>query len=326
MWREISFVVERELVETWSDALLEAGAASVQAEDADADSPDEQALFGEPGMPQPDTLGWHRTRLCALLPAADDYQKVFGDAATLAGAEVPLDFSIRTFADEDWVRLTQSQFEPIHISERLVITPTWHLNREQPEAAVSPARPATTLASATPLALAPAARLITIVLDPGLAFGTGSHPTTRLCLRWLDQNLEPGQSLLDYGCGSGILAIAAAKLGARPIWGVDIDDQAVRSSADNARLNQVTIEFRSTRAAPPPSCEVVVANILATPLRLLAPMLESLVVPGGHLILAGLLERQIAEVSAAYSKIQLRPFATEDGWTCLVGRRLESGG
>ncbi len=306
MWRELSFIVERDWVERWCDALLEVGAASVQAEDADADSPDEQALFGEPGMPA--ALGWLRTRLCILLRANVDHPQVLRDAAAMLSLQTPLDLVSRVFQDEDWVRLTQSQFEPIRISQRLVITPTWHLTQRESEQAVG-LRPSDSELG------------ITLILDPGLAFGTGSHPTTRLCLRWLDQRLVAGQSLLDYGCGSGILAIAAVKLGAGPVYGVDIDEQAVRSSQDNATLNRVSIDWRSTRQPAPPACDVVVANILATPLKLLAPMLESLVRPGGDLILAGLLERQIDEVSRCYPAIALQAFAIEDGWACLAGKR-----
>ncbi len=309
MWRELSFIVARDDVERWCDALLEAGAASVQAEDADADSPDEQAIFGEPGMPAATSLGWLRTRLCFLLRAAADHQALLREAAASMSLEVPLDIAARVFEDEDWVRLTQSQFEPIQISPRMVITPTWHLQTE----AIKP--------SADPSADAGTAARIMIILDPGLAFGTGSHPTTRLCLRWLDQHLIAGQSVLDYGCGSGILAIAAAKLGASRVFGVDIDEQAIQSSRDNARQNHVTADWRSTRQSAPPACDVVLANILATPLKLLAPMLESLVNPGGRLVLAGLLERQIGEVSDCYPNVRLAPFAIEDGWACLAGGR-----
>lgn len=317
MWREIGFVVALEQVEAWSDALLEAGASSVQAEDADADSIDEQAIFGEPGLSQPARLGWQRTRLTALQPAQADAQSLLNTAAALLEAQAPLDFSTRVFADEDWVRLTQSQFEPIRISPRLLITPTWHLDRIRSESMVhaAPEQSVSSTSASTP---------ITIVLDPGLAFGTGSHPTTRLCLQWLDAHLRPGQTVLDYGCGSGILAIAAAKLGASSVQAIDIDEQAVRSTHENAQTNRVAVEVRSTRDAPPLPADVVVANILATPLKLLAPLLESLVLPNGYLILAGLLERQISEVAARYVQIDMRSWQVNDGWACLVGQRTNT--
>lgn len=295
VWREIRWLLAGDAVERWSDALLEAGALSVQAEDADADSEDEQALFGEPGLAAP-AAGWHRTRLAALVDAADDPAALLQRAADLLGESAPTDFTTRSFDDQDWVRLSQSQFEPIPVGKRLLITPSWHAQANDGR--------------------------IGIVLDPGLAFGTGSHPTTRLCLRWLEQHLQPGQSVIDYGCGSGILAIAAAKLGATaPVTGIDIDPQALIAARANAERNQVSLSILGTSAELPPPADVVVANILATPLKLLAPLLQSLVRPGGHLVLAGLLERQIDEVAHPYTSIPLQPFGIEDGWACLAGRK-----
>lgn len=294
-WREIVFLVPGEAVERWSDALLEAGALSVQADDADADSPDEQALFGEPGMPAPEHPGWQRTRLAALIGAGTDARALLTAAAAELGEAAPLDHTLRQFADEDWVRRSQAQFEPIPVGERLLITPSWH----HPDTAGR----------------------VAIVLDPGLAFGTGSHPTTRLCLRWLEAHLRPGQRVIDYGCGSGILAIAAGRLGAGEIVGIDIDPQALIATRANAATNQVAIEVQGTDAPLPAAADVVLANILATPLRLLAPLLQSLVRPGGSLILAGLLERQVEEVSALYTMVGLSPFGVEDGWACLAGTK-----
>jgi ribosomal protein L11 methyltransferase len=304
MWREVSFTVARDDVERWSDALLEAGALSVQAEDADAETTDEQALFGEPGMPPPTTLGWRRTRLAALLRADQDARALLVAAGTLLEAEPPLDFATRSFDDQDWVRLSQSQFEPIPIGERLLVTPSWHLDADADSAAD-----------------VPAGARIPIVLDPGLAFGTGSHPTTRLCLLWLERHLRPGQTVIDYGCGSGILAIAAARLGAGSVIGIDIDPQALVSTRANAAVNRVTIDVRPTSAPAPAAADVVLANILATPLKLLAPLLQSLVRPGGALVLAGLLERQADEVAGYYRDLPMTVFAAEEGWACLAGRK-----
>ena len=296
MWREVVLMVGRDDVEPWSDALLEAGALSVQAEDADADSPDEQALFGEPGMPVPATPAWQRTRLAALLAEDGDPLVVLAGAARAIGRTLPPDWTVRTFDDQDWVRATQSQFDPIPIGERLLITPSWH-------AATDPAR-------------------IAIVLDPGLAFGTGSHPTTRLCLQWLEQSLVPGASVIDYGCGSGILAIVAARLGARSVVGIDIDPQALKSTRDNAQINRVQVDVRSTTDAAPAAADIVVANILSMPLKLLAPLLWSLTAPGGVLVLSGLLERQIDEVAAAYpTEAGMKAWNVAEGWACLVGRK-----
>lgn len=300
--RELSFLASAEDAERWSDALLEAGALSVQAEDADADSPDEQAIYGEPGMPVA-RAGWHRTRLTALLEAEQLPEDLLAAAAQACGLTPPRDFTLRAVEDQDWVSASQAQFAPIPIGDRLLITPSWHLNAlaDDPQTAAS-------------------AR-ITIVLDPGLAFGTGSHPTTHLCLQWLSRELQPGQTVIDYGCGSGILAIAAARLGAGRTIGVDIDPQAVQSALANARNNAVDIEARLTTEAAPEPADVVVANILSNPLKVLAPMLTALVRPGGRLVLAGLLDRQVDEVASTYPQVALSAWASLDGWTCLAGVR-----
>jgi len=297
MWTELLFTVTGDEVERWSDALIEVGALSVEAEDADADSPDEQAIFGEPGEPVP-VAAWARTRLRVLIDAHLDAAAVLDGAAALCERAAPT-FSIASLADQDWVRLTQSQFEPIPIGGRLLIVPSWHLETQRQHAD----------------------ERALIVLDPGLAFGTGSHPTTRMCLEWIDANLVRGQSLIDYGCGSGILAIAAARLGANPVTAIDIDPQALSSTRDNAHTNRVTLDVLAAESAKPQPADVVVANILANPLRLLAPLLTSLVRPGGALVLAGLLERQADELCALYPQVGLQVFARREGWACLAGVR-----
>ena len=298
-WHELVIEVGQPDAEPWSDALLEAGALSVQADDADAESPDEQPQYGEPGMPGAAAAavpGWQRTLLSALIEEHVDPQQVLTRAAELLSRPVPGIQSIRTVADQDWVRLTQSQFDPIEIGDRLVITPSWHVT-------------------------APGNR-IPIVLDPGLAFGTGSHPTTRLCLHWLEQHLIAGASLIDYGCGSGILAIAAAKLGASAVTAIDIDPQALRASRDNAAINRVELSILSTDQPAPPAADIVVANILSSPLKVLAPMLCQLVRPGGRLVISGVLERQIDEVCAAYAAhLPLTVADVAQGWACLSARK-----
>lgn len=297
-WHELRIEVGRDDAEPWSDALLQAGALSVQAEDADAESPDEQPQYGEPGMPAAGAgavSGWRRTVLSALVEADADPDAVLVEAAEALGRVAPACVT-RFVADRDWVRLTQSQFEPIPIGERLVITPSWHATDD-------PSR-------------------IEIVLDPGLAFGTGSHPTTRLCLQWLAEHLRPGATVIDYGCGSGILAIAAARLGAASVVGIDIDPQALLATRDNAARNRVEVEVRASSDERPPPADVVVANILSSPLKLLAPVLTDLVGPGGAIVLSGVLERQIDEVSAAYSpRLALSVAGRSDGWACLAATK-----
>ncbi len=303
-WLEVGFIAPGERVDDWSDALFEVGALSVRTEDAEADGPLEQALFGEPGAPETAHV-WPHTRITALIDATVVPRAFVAQAARQAGFSAPTALDVTPVAGRDWVATTQAQFEPIEIGSRLRITPSWHRVPPQPGP--------------------PEARL-EIILDPGLAFGTGSHPTTRMCLEWLDRQLVPGASVIDYGCGSGILGIAAARLGAARVTAIDIDPQALRSTADNAAANGVTLSVRSGEEAPCDPADVVLANILASPLRVLAPMLETLVASGGILILAGLLDRQVDEVAAAYREIRLRPWAAREGWVCLAGTRAGPDG
>lgn len=293
----VSLVVDSdaEHAEALSEALLELGALSVDLLDADADTPDEQAIFGEPGEPPPSV--WQHNRVSALFDSDKDVSAILHDASTSIGLKQIPEHRIETLADNDWVRLTQSQFEPIPISPRLWIVPTWHTPND------------------------PGA--INIVLDPGLAFGTGSHPTTRLCLRWLDSNLRGGETVLDYGCGSGILAIAALKLGAAHAVGVDVDLQAVTASRSNAAANQVkNVRFYLPDDIQQSSYDLVVANILTNPLRLLAPLLANATRRDGRIVLSGILEEQAREVMNIYQQwFDLDAPIFEDGWSCLSGRK-----
>lgn len=301
--RELVFTVAADVVDAWTDALIEAGALAAQAQDADADSPDEQALYGEPGMPAPQG-GWQRTRISALLDARADPHALVAAAAAALGCTPPSEQIVRDVPDQDWVGQSQAQFEPIPIGSRMLITPSWHLARVEHDASEATGE-----------------KPVTIVLDPGLAFGTGSHATTRLCLHWLCDEMAGGETVIDYGCGSGILAIAAAKLGASHVLGVDIDPQAVAATIANARANQVEVEAASSAQAAPAPADIVIANILSNPLKVLAPLLSALVRPGGRLVLAGLLDRQAHEVAAAYPAIALAPYGSVEGWTCLAGRK-----
>jgi len=283
---------DTDAADAWSDALIDAGALAVDAADPDAGTPDETPLFGEPG--EPDAAPWSTSRLTALF--ADDAAAgaALAQAAAALGRAAPACRRLH-IEDQDWVRATQAQFGPIAIGDRLVIVPSWC---EAPQGAVA------------------------ITLDPGLAFGTGSHPTTRLCLEWLQDCLERGATVLDYGCGSGVLAIAAMKLGAREVVGTDVDPQAIRASRDNARANAVEATFVLPDALALRAFDVVVANILANPLILLAPALAARVHPGGRLALSGILESQAADVIAAYAPwFTLRAWRASEGWVLLAGGR-----
>ena len=292
-WRNLVLEAEARQAELFSDWLMELGALSVSVEDRDAGTSAEQAVFAEPGEHAPGW--WAANRVVALLPEDADVESLVNAVAARQQGLRP-QYRVETVEEQDWVRLTQSQFDPIQVSPRLWITPTWH----------------------TP----PTDDAINITLDPGLAFGTGSHPTTWLCLQWLDQVVTPGSSVLDYGCGSGILAIAAKKLGASLTHGVDIDPQAISASRANAEQNGVDVSFALSDHATLGVYDVVVANILANPLRLLAPLLAGVTRPGGHLALAGLLDAQAEELCAIYAPwYTMRNDATRDGWTRLTGVR-----
>lgn len=316
--RELVLHCREAQAEALSDALLEAGALSVSVEDADEGTADERPLFGEPGT-EPDVQAWDRNHVVALLPDGVDPAQLLVAALDYAGLDSSLgqDWSLRDVPDADWVRLTQSQFGPIEISEKLWIIPSWHKVAD-PHAAPEGEH---AQSGAGPAYMAP--DVVRIELDPGLAFGTGSHPTTHLCLAWLEADMPAGATLLDYGCGSGILAIAARKLGAGATLAVDIDPQAVQSAADNAAANRVELSAMLPDGLPEGSFEVVVANILSNPLKVLAPMLAGRVAPGGHLVLSGVLERQAEEVAAAYAPwISMSVWRAREGWVCLHGRRV----
>ncbi|RKP51158.1 50S ribosomal protein L11 methyltransferase [Trinickia fusca] len=294
-YRELIVELDRMHAEALSDALLELGALSVSVEDADADTPDEQPLFGEPGL-TPERTAWQHSRVIALLAPELDPAVLAAAAANELGLPHVPTFTVREVAEQDWVRLTQSQFEPIPIGKRIWVVPSWH-DAPDPDALV-------------------------LELDPGLAFGTGSHPTTRLCMEWLEQSVAPGQSVLDYGCGSGILAILARKCGADPVFGIDIDPQAVDSARENSTRNRAEVTYGLPDACPERDFDIVVANILSNPLKLMASMLCSKVQPGGRLALSGVLARQADEVAAAYAPwIKMTVWRELDGWVCLTGTK-----
>ncbi len=293
-WQNVSFLTDASHAEPMCDALLEAGALSASIEDADAGTPDEQPQFGEPGSVN--TPGWNHSKVVVLLEPDADVAAVLAEAAKAIGvSEIPA-FSVEPVAEQNWVQLTQSQFDPIRVSERLWIVPSWH---ESPD---------------------PAA--INLILDPGMAFGTGSHPTTRLCLEWLERNVSDACSVLDYGCGSGILAIAAARLGAGHVAGVDIDPHAVEAARANAERNGVTALFADSAEPVAGEYDVVVANILSNPLRVLAPAICAHVRSGGRLALSGILREQVDEIVAIYAQwIPMQVADVREDWVCLSGTR-----
>lgn len=292
-WQRLAVVVAGAQAQGLADALEEEGAAAVDIADADAGTEREQAVFGEPGA---DAGLWPHCRIVALFADGADVDTALARAGARAGLAELGGASVDRLQDEDWVALTQRQFEPIRAGERLWIVPTWHE--------------------------APDATAINVVLDPGAAFGTGSHPTTRLCLGWLEARIHGGEHVLDYGCGSGILGIAALKLGAASALGVDVDPLAVQAARYNARRNEVDLEVVDAQATVARAADVTVANILANPLRMLAPLLCSHTRPGGALALSGILAEQAAGVIEAYAPWAcLQVAGSEAGWVLLAGAR-----
>lgn len=300
--RELVLKCSQTEAELWSDALLEAGALSVSVADADIDTDQEQALFGEPGT-EPEVQAWQSNILVALLADGDDPRQLLAVVDNQLGSKlVAANWQLRQVPDADWVRLTQAQFAPIEVDQRIWIVPSWHRDNQDIPAADD--------------------NIIRIELDPGLAFGTGSHPTTHLCLQWLAAHMPVHASVLDYGCGSGILAIAASKLGADTIVAVDIDPQAVQSTIDNAKANQANLIACLPNDLAAGQFPLVVANILANPLKLMAPMLAARVAAGGTLVLSGILAPQADDVAQAYANwLKLTVYAERDGWVCLVGQK-----
>jgi ribosomal protein L11 methyltransferase len=292
---ELVLMVPEAAVEAVGESLDALDALSVSVEDADAMTDAETALFGEPGMPAPKE-GWCRSRVVGLFAteaAAREAADLLGAQDFFVGCEV---LGVKNVPEQDWVRLTQSQFEPVAITDDFWIVPSWH----EP----------------------PAGAQHVIRLDPGLAFSTGTHPTTRMCLRWIAARQLSAQRVLDYGCGSGILAIGAARMGATDVSAVDIDPAAVTATDLNAHANHVSLHSGLPDLASG-VYDVVLANILATPLKVLAPLLCAHVAAGGHLVLAGILSRQAAELQEAYAPwLRLSVADEQEGWVLMTAQRV----
>lgn len=295
-FRELVFTVPEDLAENLGDALMELGALSISVSDAAADTEEEKPLYGEPGL-TPEKNAWEQSQVIALFDENGLHAAEISLALSEEGFQVNMPLE-RTVEEQDWVRLTQSQFDPIQVGQRLWVVPSWHDAPTDPNA-------------------------VCLAVDPGLAFGTGSHPTTKLCMQWLEEHASLGEkTLLDYGCGSGILAIAAKRLGCGPAIGVDIDSQAVSSAKYNAIRNEVSVEFYLPEEDTATSQhDVVVANILANPLQVLAPALCQRIAPEGHIVLSGILARQAEEVIDTYKPwLDLQVWRECDGWVCLTGQ------
>lgn len=308
--RAVRLAVAALYAEALSEALLAEGALAVDIADGGVESDGENALFGEPGagVPGDSVQFWRDNAISALFADEDDVATTVARAAIAAGLDATPAFAIDRLDDRDWLKNARDQFQPIEISPRLWIIPSWFASSQDA---------ARTARLPDPLA-------IKLIFDPGLAFGSGEHPTTRLCLRWLAENIRGNESVLDYGCGSGILAIAALKLGARSAIGVDIDPIALVASGHNAAQNRVDARFCLPQSAflENRTMDIVLANILANPLIALAPLLARSTAARGRIVLSGLLETQADEVSAAYARwFDLVVAGDDQTWVCLSGEK-----
>ncbi|OIQ96888.1 ribosomal protein L11 methyltransferase [mine drainage metagenome] len=292
-WVSLKIEAQDNTADLISDTLMALGALSAIIEDANAETIDEQPIFGEPGDPPPGI--WQQNLVSALFDEGVDVSQIMTDLQQQSKL-TNLQYSTEIIQEQDWVRATQSQFEPIRITDQLWIVPTWHSS--------------------------PSPDAINIILDPGLAFGTGSHPTTHLCLAWLTQTVSADKSVLDYGCGSGILAIAAKKLGAGNVVGTDIDTQAIQSSLYNAEQNNVAAEFYHASQYKSHEFDIVVANILSSALSVLAPALAKSCKAGGKIALSGILREQEADVSAIYAQwFDMEAPQYMESWVLLTGTK-----
>jgi ribosomal protein L11 methyltransferase len=286
-WQQLVFSASAIIAEQLNELLMETESLAVTMQDA-AD----QAIF-EPALGT--TPLWGNTQLIALYDQHVDLQAVLAQLQSQFGSLPP--YQITEVAERAWERVWMDEFKPMQFGKRLWICPSW----------------------CTP----PDPTGVSLSLDPGLAFGTGTHPTTRLCLEWLDANPPSGLSVIDYGCGSGILALAALKLGAKTLSAVDTDPQALLATHDNGLRNDLHIATFLPEQLPPLSCEVLLANILAQPLIDLAPTLANLVRPQGRIVLSGILAEQAHKVSAAYQTwFAMQEVVQLDEWVRLTGIRL----
>ena len=293
-WINLTFFAEEKDIDLLSEALETRGALSIFIQDKNLNNSDEELIFGEPHS-GPNKF-WATNQIQALFNDSVDIKEI-QDELILNFQDIDFKFTASSVSETDWVKLSQSQFKPICIKNRINIVPSWHKINNP--------------------------KLINIILDPGLAFGTGAHPTTHLCTEWLIDNVSKEKKVLDYGCGSGILAIAAYKLGAKMVKGVDIDPQAIIASKENGNVNECNIDWLNTDEDFKFQTDLLVANILSSALSVLAPLLASYCAPKGKIALSGILESQENQIKKIYEPwFNFEKTLKNNGWVCLSGVKV----
>jgi ribosomal protein L11 methyltransferase len=293
-WINLTFFAEEKDIDLLSEALETRGALSIFIQDKNLNNSDEELIFGEPHS-GPNKF-WATNQIQALFYDSVDIKEI-QDELVSNFQDIDFKFTASSVSETDWVKLSQSQFKPICIKDRINIVPSWHKINNP--------------------------KLINIILDPGLAFGTGAHPTTHLCTEWLIDNVSKEKKVLDYGCGSGILAIAAYKLGAKMVKGVDIDPQAIIASKENGTLNECNIDWLNTDKDFKFQADLLVANILSSALSVLAPLLASYCSPKGKIALSGILESQENQIKKIYAPwFTFEQTLKNNGWVCLSGVKV----
>jgi ribosomal protein L11 methyltransferase len=293
-WINLTFFAEEKDIDLLSEALETRGALSIFIQDKNLNNSDEELIFGEPHS-GPNKF-WATNQIQALFYDSVDIKEI-QDELVSNFQDIDFKFTASSVSETDWVKLSQSQFKPICIKDRINIVPSWHKINNP--------------------------KLINIILDPGLAFGTGAHPTTHLCTEWLIDNVSKEKKVLDYGCGSGILAIAAYKLGAKTVKGVDIDPQAIIASKENGTLNECNIDWLNTDKDLKFQADLLVANILSSALSVLAPLLASYCSPKGKIALSGILESQENQIKKIYAPwFTFEQTLKNNGWVCLSGVKV----
>ena len=293
-WINLTFFAEEKDIDLLSEALETRGALSIFIQDKNLNNSDEELIFGEPHS-GPNKF-WATNQIQALFNDSVDIKEI-QDELVSNFQDIDFKFTASSVSETDWVKLSQSQFKPICIKDRINIVPSWHKINNP--------------------------KLINIILDPGLAFGTGAHPTTHLCTEWLIDNVSKEKKVLDYGCGSGILAIAAYKLGAKMVKGVDIDPQAIIASKENGTLNECNIDWLNTDKDFKFQADLLVANILSSALSVLAPLLANYCAPKGKIALSGILESQENQIKKIYAPwFTFEQTSKNNGWVCLSGVKV----